>query len=39
MNAGGKPMREIPAYKPELVHTVKTLLGVYGMCERLYGWD
>ena len=39
MNAGEKPMREILAYKPELVHAVKNLLGVHGMCGRLYEWD
>jgi hypothetical protein len=39
MNAGEKPMREILAYKPELVHTVKTLFGVRGLTTRLYRWD
>lgn len=39
MNAGEKPMREILAYKPELVHTVKTLLGVHGLADKLYSWE
>jgi hypothetical protein len=39
MNAGEKPMREILAYRPELVYTVKNMLGVHGLGERLYGWD
>jgi hypothetical protein len=39
MNAGEKPMREIVAYKPEIVHSVKSLLGVHGMGDRLYLWD
>jgi hypothetical protein len=38
-NAGEKPMREILAYRPELVHTVKTLLGVHGLTVKLYNWD
>lgn len=38
MNAGEKPMREILAYRPELVHTVKTLLGVHGLDDKLYSW-
>ena len=32
-------MREILAYRPELVHTVKTMLGVHGLGHRLYSWD
>jgi hypothetical protein len=39
MNAGEKPMREILAYRPELVHAVKTLLGVRGLTVQLYKWD
>lgn len=39
MNAGEKPMREILAFRPELVHTVKILLGVHGLTDRLYTWD
>lgn len=39
MNAGEKPMKEILAHRPELVHTMKTLLGVRGMTGRLYHWD
>jgi hypothetical protein len=39
MNAGEKPMREILSYRPELVHTVKTLLGVHGLTVQLYNWD
>lgn len=38
-NAGQKPMWEILVYKPELVHTVQTLLGVHTLTERLYIWD
>ena len=38
-NAGQKPMREILIHKPELVHTVPTLLGVHTLSERLYIWD
>jgi hypothetical protein len=38
-NAGQKPMREVLIYKPELVHTVHTLLGVHTLSERLYIWD
>jgi hypothetical protein len=39
MNAGEKPMREILVYKPEIVHTVQSLLGVHGLGERLYSWE
>ena len=39
MNAGEKPMREILVYKPELVHSVKTMLDVHGLGERLHSWD
>jgi len=39
MNAGEKPLREILAYRPELVHSVRTVLGVHGLGERLYSWD
>ncbi|XP_069702053.1 uncharacterized protein [Periplaneta americana] len=39
MNAGEKPMREVLQYKPELAHTVKTLLGVHGLTDKLYVWD
>lgn len=38
-NAGEKPMKEVLVYKPELVHTVHTLLGVHTLSERLYVWD
>jgi hypothetical protein len=38
-NAGQKPMREILVYKPELVHAVKTLLGVHTLSEKLYIWE
>lgn len=38
-NASEKPMKEILIYKPELVHAVKTLLGVHTLSERLYIWD
>jgi hypothetical protein len=39
MNAGEKPMKEILAYRPEIVHSVKSLLGVHGLPDRLYDWD
>ncbi|KAJ9582765.1 hypothetical protein L9F63_022891 [Diploptera punctata] len=38
-NAGKKPMKEIINYMPELVHTVRYLLGVEGLARRLYIWD
>jgi hypothetical protein len=39
MNAGEKPMKEILEHRPELVHTLKILLGVRGLTGRLYNWD
>jgi hypothetical protein len=35
-NAGQKPALEILSYKPELVHSVKTLFGVHDLSRELY---
>ena len=39
VSAGEKPVREIMAYKRELVHGEVTVLGVHALEDRLCSWE